>query len=368
MPHFDSPSIFARILDKDKVSFAYLHLADNFANLFQGGHFSITPTIPFSTKQAYLPSSNVRWDLFSVPIQLITSLYVGLTNKVSILTRNPVRRHPPHISHRFLNEQGVVSVIGQVNSAISCISLLIPPIRLPAEAIEQVICAVPSLAHPPCRGLLLRHTDPRLLTIHHALVPQVIRGAMPIRMECAPAFNYARSAHDTTLVPDTSVQPPLGLASPTSPSPSTPAQLKALFSSPGAELTLDLRYIAEASADATSAGVPTPRVQLRRLDLSARGHKGPGVFAEMDLVEGQAVTFILRTPPDEPGAAEGREQAGHHEVSHDRARELGIPLERLVLAKSKLRAPEDPVLTRVRAFNSMVSEVLTKLEPEGAFA
>lgn len=42
IPNFDSPSIFARILDKDK-----------------GGHFSITPTVPFGTKQNYLPSSNV---------------------------------------------------------------------------------------------------------------------------------------------------------------------------------------------------------------------------------------------------------------------------------------------------------------------
>lgn len=42
-PNFDSPSVFARILDKDK-----------------GGHFSITPTIEFNTKQSYLPSSNVR--------------------------------------------------------------------------------------------------------------------------------------------------------------------------------------------------------------------------------------------------------------------------------------------------------------------
>ena len=42
VPNFDSPSIFARIVDKDK-----------------GGHFSITPTVPFTTKQNYLPSSNV---------------------------------------------------------------------------------------------------------------------------------------------------------------------------------------------------------------------------------------------------------------------------------------------------------------------
>jgi GH15 family glucan-1,4-alpha-glucosidase len=34
--------VFARILDKDK-----------------GGHFSITPLEPFTTKQNYLPSSNV---------------------------------------------------------------------------------------------------------------------------------------------------------------------------------------------------------------------------------------------------------------------------------------------------------------------
>ena len=49
VPNFDSPSIFARILDKDK-----------------GGHFSVTPTIPFSTKQNYLPSSNVSISLLKV--------------------------------------------------------------------------------------------------------------------------------------------------------------------------------------------------------------------------------------------------------------------------------------------------------------
>lgn len=42
VPHFDSPSVFARILDKDK-----------------GGHFSVQPTIPYTSKQNYLPSSNV---------------------------------------------------------------------------------------------------------------------------------------------------------------------------------------------------------------------------------------------------------------------------------------------------------------------
>lgn len=43
-PHFDSPSVFCRILDKDK-----------------GGHFSISPTSDdlTTTKQHYLPSSNI---------------------------------------------------------------------------------------------------------------------------------------------------------------------------------------------------------------------------------------------------------------------------------------------------------------------
>ncbi|KAG8707370.1 hypothetical protein FRC08_000527 [Ceratobasidium sp. 394] len=50
VPHFDSPSVFARILDKDK-----------------GGHFSVKPTIDHSSKQAYLPSSNVLATKYSIP-------------------------------------------------------------------------------------------------------------------------------------------------------------------------------------------------------------------------------------------------------------------------------------------------------------
>lgn len=43
-PYFDSPSVFARMLDKDK-----------------GGHFSISPAADYTctTKQQYLPSSNI---------------------------------------------------------------------------------------------------------------------------------------------------------------------------------------------------------------------------------------------------------------------------------------------------------------------
>jgi hypothetical protein len=98
---------------------------------------------------------------------------------------------------------------------------------------------------------------------------------MPIKMECAPAFNYARSKHTTSIVP----------------ADSPPSTARALFTSD--ELTLDLRYVAES----TMSDVPAPHVQLALLDLSQKGHLGLGVQAHLELQEGQCVTFILRTPP-----------------------------------------------------------------------
>ncbi len=41
----------------------------------------------------------------------------------------------------------------------------------------------------------------------------------------------------------------------------------------------------------------TPDVHLERLDQERKGHKGLGVSADLSLVEGQCVWFILRTPP-----------------------------------------------------------------------
>lgn len=110
---------------------------------------------------------------------------------------------------------------------------------------------------------------------------------MLLRVECAPAFNYARSTHTTELMLDTSV----AQSAPTSP---VDGHYKALFTSEEAGLALDLRYIAESSLES----VGEPYVKLRELDLSAKGHKGTGVWAEIELREGQAVTFVLRTPPD----------------------------------------------------------------------
>ncbi|KAI0775620.1 glycoside hydrolase family 15 protein [Trametes elegans] len=218
VPNFDSPSIFARILDKDK-----------------GGHFSITPTNSFTTKQSYLPNSNI-------------------------------------LQTKYLNEQGVATVTD-----------FLP--RQPSSATAR-----------PLLAWLIRRVE-------------VIRGSMPIRVECAPAFNYARSAHTTDILLDTSVALSL------SPVPKDPHN-KALFSSPDANLDLDLRYIAESNLD----NVSEPEVQLNLLDLSDKGHKGPGVWTELELREGQIVTFVLRTPPDVKLPPQAH-------PTHKTAEDLGIPYE-----------------------------------------
>ncbi|KDQ51558.1 glycoside hydrolase family 15 protein [Jaapia argillacea MUCL 33604] len=229
IPNFDSPSIFARILDKDK-----------------GGHFSITPTVPFTTKQNYLPSSNV-------------------------------------LQTKFMNEKGVV-----------CVTDFLP--RQPRDS----------------------STKPLLFWLTRRI--EVIRGSVPIRMECAPAFNYSRDSHTTMIIPDTSI-------------PISPHQ-KVLFQSPS--LSLDLRYVAESLLE----NVAIPEVEFKELDLSKKGHKGKGAFVEVTLEEGQAVTFVLRTPPTEVRKMQ------IPEPTMERAQELGISLPALVTGASKLRDPDDPLLTK----------------------
>lgn len=174
---------------------------------------------------------------------------------------------------------------------------------------------------------------------------------MPIRVECAPAFNYARSAHTTEITMDTSIP---HAANPCAPGSDAPAHMKALFASPDADMDLDLRFVPESSLE----NVPEPDVRLALLDLAARGHRGPAVCTEFTLVEGQVVTFILRSPPRHayPDAAR---------PSKERAEQLGVPFEsesasgrwcvcaltagiELVMTASELRAPDDPMLTQVR--------------------
>lgn len=129
-------------------------------------------------------------------------------------------------------------------------------------------------------------------------------------MECAPAFNYARDAHTTRIVPDASV---------------VGAQSKVVFASPA--LTLDLRYVSEvtlAPDEDPHGHCAPPEVKLELLDLSGKGHLGLAACAELSLLEGQAVTFVLRTPPDD--SCETKEEAIDASAK-ERAAELGVPLE-----------------------------------------
>ncbi|KAJ3715106.1 glycoside hydrolase family 15 protein [Lentinula raphanica] len=230
VPNFDSPSVFARILDKDK-----------------GGHFSITPTIAFSTKQNYLPSSNI-------------------------------------LQTKFLNEKGVVSVTGKYILSVHF---------LPRQARGTVT------SNKPLLHWLIRRVE-------------VVRGTMPILMQCAPAFNYARSTHTTTLLGDDSF-------------PSKTQHQKAVFESDA--LTLDLRYVTDSLLD----NVRPPEVSLNLLDLSAKGHKGPAVSAEMILHEGQVVTFVLRSPPTQDLVSDADPVSAEIDIT-------------------KSRPDNDPYLTKVSSY------------------
>jgi GH15 family glucan-1,4-alpha-glucosidase len=221
LPDFDSPSVFARILDKDK-----------------GGHFSITPKNNFHTKQSYFPSSNV-------------------------------------LGTKFLNDEGVANVVD----------------FLPRPSANS---------NKPLLFWLIRRVE-------------IIRGRVPIRVECAPAFNYAQHEHSMDIVPDDSVEG---------------HQDKVVFRS--SNLSLDLRYIVDECEGAGKA-----KVIWQELDLTAKGHKGKSVCCDLELVEGQAVTFVLR---EMPGPSLPKPSEAQAEV-------LGIPLDVLMQGASKMRPRDDPVLT-----------------------
>jgi hypothetical protein len=136
----------------------------------------------------------------------------------------------------------------------------------------------------------------------------VVRGKQSLRVECAPAFHYALHEHRTSLVPDDTIPANGGNAS--------DKQKRALFESD--ELTMDLRFIAESVVD----GIPSPSVDLQFLNLMPQGHKGSSICVDLDLVEGQVVTFVLRTPSmatkEQHNAGATKEQSEQLGVSFDR--------------------------------------------------
>lgn len=117
---------------------------------------------------------------------------------------------------KFMNEQGVVSVTGNGPSSSSRADARLTarhsPDYLPRPRQPGASAPVPG---KPLLPWLVRRVE-------------VIRGTVPLLMQCAPAFNYARSAHVTTVVDDDSAPGP---------------RKKVLFESDA--LALDLRYVCE---------------------------------------------------------------------------------------------------------------------------
>jgi hypothetical protein len=112
---------------------------------------------------------------------------------------------------------------------------------------------------------------------------------MSVRMECAPAFNYARSKHAARLVPDHTSPPSVG------------KQDKVIFTSaPDSAtnydgLSLDLRFVAEMADENAVDGsaLPLPKVDLTLLDLTERGLLGPAAAAELEMVRYQSVVVLV---------------------------------------------------------------------------
>jgi GH15 family glucan-1,4-alpha-glucosidase len=172
-PRFDSPSVFAAILDDKK-----------------GGHFKIAPaTDVISHKQLYWPETNV----------LIT---------------------------RFLSPDGVAEITDYM------------PIGrdMTASGSRRVVRRV-----------------------------EMVRGSMAFRLECYPAFNYARDVHETRI-----------------------SRNGAAFHAPGLSLGL-------------ASAIPLKQ-------------DGNGVFAEFTLEEGQTAAFVLKEIPS--GAGCGLTMS-HEESSED---------------------------------------------------
>jgi hypothetical protein len=68
---------------------------------------------------------------------------------------------------------------------------------------------------------------------------------------------------------------------------SQPSINKALFDSPDAKISLDIRYVPVS----VSEDVCMPKVALQELDLTSKGHLGLSVCADMKLEEGQIVWY-----------------------------------------------------------------------------
>lgn len=153
---------------------------------------------------------------------------------------------------------------------------------------------------------------------------EVIRGTVPFRLECAPAFNYCRDKHETTLERDDS-------------SHAQSHDDHAVFRSKS--LHLDLRYF-EGSTDTCTTD---PHIKLEIEDLSSRGLLGPAISSNFELEEGQTITFVLREYQTPKYHTDEHEKRANPNA--ERAAELGVDMSTLIAGAQVLRPDDDPMIT-----------------------
>lgn len=206
-PDFDSPSVFARMLDKDK-----------------GGHFTITPVQNdnLTTKQQYLPSSNI-------------------------------------LQTRYMHEDGVLNVMDFFPRPARLDSLQVSLHRANGDT--------RSIEDP--NGALKKWLVRRV---------QCIRGEVELDVEVFPAFNYARDEHTTE------ISHCIG-------SIETESDQSVVFKSK--DLSLQLLATVDCGED---HGDACPRLSFNKKKMPST--LGEGVTARVKLIEGQAISFILRDYDD----------------------------------------------------------------------
>ncbi|KAK1776142.1 glycosyl hydrolase [Copromyces sp. CBS 386.78] len=203
-PEFDSPSVFCRLLDKDK-----------------GGYFSIHPAahIECTTKQQYLPSSNI-------------------------------------LQTRYIHEDGVVDLVDFFPRPRTTKTLFK---GLKTSAYREMTSVQEEL-----KKWLVRRVE-------------CIRGKVSLEVEIFPAFEYATAPHTTTILQEENV--------------SFATESKTVtFHSEAVKLQLDVSIDRGEEVDENHASYPTVRFKK----VQKPGMLGEGVVARIELLEGQAVSFVLR--------------------------------------------------------------------------
>ncbi|KNC96195.1 uncharacterized protein SPPG_08349 [Spizellomyces punctatus DAOM BR117] len=201
----------------------------------KGGHFHISPLGETRHKQQYLPNSNI-------------------------------------LQTRFLSDQGVLHVTDYM--------------------------------HVPAR-------EPHRKPLLHWLIRQVecMRGSYPTRIEVYPAFDYARAKHTTEMVAEGGDAGTLQHH--TDGSGSVTGAQRVVFTSENG-LQMDLRHVVHCSEYALGIDLAvadvSPEDEVRpgetrnvpsiRWNIDQKKEMlGPGVWAEVDLREGERITFAFREVP-----------------------------------------------------------------------